>query len=175
VHARAIDRDQVSGVGKRSLLAPPRAPDRTRSANTRCAAVTSAGAFPTACRLDARRRQTFLHEAHTIGLATEHDIAPLPNVELHVHFGGNFSEAVALDLARRHGLDPAVAVPLHQGSYPTGYRDFPDFLRALIALDRLVRTPDDVETVAAAFARGQAAPEARVDSWVEQNEAREAR
>ena len=73
------------------------------------------------------------------------------------HFGGNFSEAVARELARRHGLDPAVAVPLQEGRYPTRYRDFPDFLQALIALDNLVRTPDDVETVAAAFAREQAA------------------
>jgi adenosine deaminase len=91
------------------------------------------------------------------GLATEHDIVSIPKIELHVHFGGNFSEAVAHELASRHGLDPALALPLENGAYPARYRDFPDFLRALVALDALVRTPDDVETVAAAFARGQAA------------------
>ncbi len=95
--------------------------------------------------------------ADMIGLATEHDVTSIPKIELHVHFGGNFSEAIACDLARRHGLDANVALPLERGRYPARYRDFTDFLRALIALDNLVRTPDDVETVAAAFARGQAA------------------
>ncbi len=90
-------------------------------------------------------------------LASEHDIMSIPKVELHVHFGGNFSEAIALELARRHDLDPAVVLPLENGRYPAKYRDFPDFLEALIKLDGLVRTPEDVETVAAAFARGQAA------------------
>lgn len=90
------------------------------------------------------------------GLATDQDIVSIPKIELHVHYGGNFSEAIAAELARRHGLDPAVALPLEGGRYPTAYRDFPSFLRALIALDDLVRTPDDVETVAAAFAQGQA-------------------
>jgi aminodeoxyfutalosine deaminase len=126
--------------------------------------VAEFAASRTACRLDASRpglrpwaRDLTRDEADMIGLATEHDITSIPKIELHVHFGGNFSEAIALELARRHGLDSAVAIPLEQGRYPTRYRDFPDFLRALIALDDLVRTPDDVETVAAAFARGQAA------------------
>ena len=30
------------------------------------------------------------------GLATEHDITSIPKIEQHVHFGGNFSEAIAL-------------------------------------------------------------------------------
>ena len=91
------------------------------------------------------------------GLATEQDILSVPKIELHVHYGGNFSEAIAAELARRHDLDPAVVLPLEGGRYPAKYRDFPDFLRALIALNDLIRTPDDVQTVAAAFARGQAA------------------
>ncbi len=91
------------------------------------------------------------------GLATEQDVVSVPKIELHVHFGGNLTEVTALGLAARHGLDPAVVLPLEGGRYPTTYRDFPDFLRALVALDDLVRTPDDVETVAAAFARAQAA------------------
>lgn len=95
--------------------------------------------------------------ADMVSVATEHDITSIPKIELHVHFGGNFSEAIAQELARRHGLDPAIALPLEHGRYPARYRDFPDFLQALIALDAIVRTPGDVETVAAAFARGQAA------------------
>ncbi len=102
-------------------------------------------------------RDTTQDKMDMIGLATEHDITSIPKIELHVHFGGNFSEAIAHELACRHGLDVDVALPLERGRYPARYRDFPDFLRALIALDDLVRTPDDVETVAAAFARGQAA------------------
>ena len=89
--------------------------------------------------------------------ATDQDIVAIPKIELHVHFGGNLSEAVAIELATRHGLDPRVAVPLVDGRYPRAYRGFPDFLAALIALDDLVRTAEDVETVAAAVARGQAA------------------
>ncbi len=92
-----------------------------------------------------------------MGLASEGDVTSIPKVELHVHFGGNFSEVIARELASRHGLDADVALPLQQGRYPTRYRDFPDFLQALIALDDLLRTPEDVETVAAAFARDQAA------------------
>lgn len=88
---------------------------------------------------------------------TEQDITSIPKIELHVHFGGNFSEDIARELARQHGLDPAAALPLEDGRYPARYRDFPDFLRVLIALDGIVRTPQDIETVASAFARGQAA------------------
>jgi adenosine deaminase len=49
-------------------------------------------------------------------LATEHDITSIPKIELHVHFGGNFSEAVALELARRQcGEDTAIAETGCQG------------------------------------------------------------
>ena len=89
--------------------------------------------------------------------AEERDIVSVPKVELHVHFGGNVEESLAIELARRHGLDPAVVLPLLDGRYPAAYRDFPDFLRVLIAVNDVVRTPDDVEAVAAAIARGQAA------------------
>lgn len=90
------------------------------------------------------------------GLATERDILSIPKVELHVHYGGNFSEAIAVELAGRHGVDPFV-MPLENGRYPARFTDFPDFLRALVAIHGLIRAPEDVETVAAAFARGQAA------------------
>lgn len=90
-------------------------------------------------------------------LASEQDIVSVPKIELHVHFGGNIEESLALELAQRHGLDPSIDLPLADGRYPLAYRDFPDFLRALIAVNDLIRTPDDVETAAAAIARRQAA------------------
>lgn len=89
-------------------------------------------------------------------VATEEQIRLLPKIELHVHYGGNFSEAIALELARRNGVDPQ-SLPLIEGRYPRAYADFGAFLDALIRLDGLVRTAEDAETVAAAFARGQAA------------------
>lgn len=83
-------------------------------------------ASQTACRLDANRpglrpwaRDLNQDEADMIGLATEREITSIPKIEPHVHFGGNFSEAIALELARWHGLDSAVAIPLEQGRYPT--------------------------------------------------------
>jgi hypothetical protein len=48
------------------------------------------------------------------GLATERDIHSIPKLELHVHFGGNFSEAIAVELARRHGVAPT-DLPLEGG------------------------------------------------------------
>ncbi|HEY8093150.1 MAG TPA: hypothetical protein VID93_05185, partial [Acidimicrobiales bacterium] len=89
--------------------------------------------------------------------ADEQDVSSVPKIELHVHFGGNVDESLAVELARRHGLDPAVVLPLHNGRYPSAYRDFPDFLRVLIAVNDLLRTPDDIERAAAAIAQGQAA------------------
>ncbi len=40
------------------------------------------------------------------GTATKDDILSIPKVELHVHLGGSVAEATAIELARRHGLDP---------------------------------------------------------------------
>jgi adenosine deaminase len=91
------------------------------------------------------------------GTATEHDIRSIPKVELHVHLGGSVTEATAIELARRHGLDPAAVLPLRHGRYPSAYPDFPSFLRTLMAINDLVRTRDDMETIAAAFARAQEA------------------
>ena len=89
-------------------------------------------------------------------LATEQDIASIPKIELHVHFGGSVSEETATGLARHQGLDPSAVLPLVDGRYLSRYDDFSHFLRTLIAVSDLIRTPDDVETVAAAFARAQA-------------------
>ena len=90
-------------------------------------------------------------------LATERDIATVPKVELHVHLNGSITEATASALARRHGADPETALRLVDGRYPGSYPNFGGFLDAYMAANEFVRTPDDLELVAAAFARAQAA------------------
>lgn len=92
-----------------------------------------------------------------VDLATEEDIATVPKVELHVHLNGAITEATASELARRHGADPTAALALVDGRYPGRYPDFGGFLDAYMAANQFVRTPDDLEYVAAQFARGQAA------------------
>jgi aminodeoxyfutalosine deaminase len=89
--------------------------------------------------------------------ATDEDIISIPKVELHVHLNGSISEATAIQLARRHGADPEAALGLVDGRYPGTYPNFQGFLDAYMAANQFVRTPDDLELVAAEFARGQAA------------------
>jgi aminodeoxyfutalosine deaminase len=90
-------------------------------------------------------------------LATERDIATAPKVELHVHLNGSISEATASVLARRHGAAPDQTLILVDGRYPGQYPDFRGFLDVYLASNAFVRTPEDLELVAAEFARGQAA------------------
>lgn len=91
-------------------------------------------------------------------LASERDITTIPKAELHVHLGGAISESTALTLARRHGeADPAAALQLVDGRYPGRYPEFQGFLEAYMLANQFVRTPDDLELVAADFARAQAA------------------
>lgn len=90
-------------------------------------------------------------------LATERDITSVPKVELHVHLNGSITEATASELARRHGADPAQALKLIDGRYPGHYPNFGGFLNAYLLANSFVRTPEDLEFVAAEFARGQAA------------------
>ena len=90
-------------------------------------------------------------------LASDADIVSIPKVELHVHLNGSISEATASELARRHGEDPAEALGLVDGRYPGPYADFGGFLKAYMRANSFVRTPDDLELVAADFARSQAA------------------
>lgn len=89
--------------------------------------------------------------------ASELDITTIPKVELHVHLNGAITEATASALARRHGEDPGKALVLVDGRYPGHYADFGGFLAAYMSANQFVRTPDDLEFVAAEFARGQAA------------------
>lgn len=90
-------------------------------------------------------------------LATERDITTVPKAELHVHLNGSIREATASTLARRHGEDPDSALLLVDGRYPGRYADFSGFLEAYMLANQFVRTADDLELVAADFARGQAA------------------
>ena len=89
--------------------------------------------------------------------ATERDIETVPKVELHVHLNGSITEATATKLARRHGADPGEALELVDGRYPGRYPDFEGFLHTYLLANSFVRTPEDLEYVAAEFARGQAA------------------
>lgn len=90
-------------------------------------------------------------------IATDMDIVSIPKVELHIHLNGSITEATASTLARRHGADPATALGLVDGRYPGAYPDFQGFLDTYLAANAFVRTPEDLELVAAEFARGQAA------------------
>lgn len=92
-----------------------------------------------------------------VQLATERDITTIPKVELHLHFGGSITEPTAAALARRHGADPATRLILADGRYPGAYPEFRGFLDAYLAANQFVRTPEDLELVAAELARGQAA------------------
>lgn len=92
-----------------------------------------------------------------MSLATEQDILTVPKVELHIHLNGSISEATAATLARRHGADPEPALRLMDGRYPGRYPNFGGFLDAYLLANSFVRTPEDLEFVAAEFARGQAA------------------
>lgn len=85
------------------------------------------------------------------------DLSGLPKVELHVHLEGTVSARTAAELARRHGEDPAAVLVLEDGSYPRRFDGFEHFLRTFLATSARVRDPDDLATVAAAFARSQAA------------------
>lgn len=91
-------------------------------------------------------------------------LATLPKVELHVHLEGTVDAVTAIELARAHGEDPAEALVLEDGAYPTRFRDFDHFVATFLATSGLVRTPDDLATVAAAFARTQAGQQV---AWTE--------
>jgi aminodeoxyfutalosine deaminase len=103
----------------------------------------------------------------------EPELASLPKVELHVHLEGSIAAGTAAALAARHGEDPATVLEIErvddgpgatgttdgsEGSwrYPQRFRDFLHFVDTFLATTRQVRSPEDLTTVATAFARGQA-------------------
>jgi len=84
------------------------------------------------------------------------DLSRLPKVELHVHLEGTISAATASELARRHGGTPEEVLVLEDGDYPRRFDGFEHFLATFLGTSAQVRTPDDLATVASAFARSQA-------------------
>jgi aminodeoxyfutalosine deaminase len=92
-----------------------------------------------------------------VNVPTRDQLAALPKVELHVHLEGSIRADTAIELARRHGEDPDEALVLEDGRYPARFRDFMHFVDTFVRTSRQVRTPDDLCTVAADFAAGQAA------------------
>ncbi len=78
----------------------------------------------------------------------------MPKVELHVHLEGTISASTAVELAARHGIS-ADRLPLVDGRFPDPFSDFEHFVAVYIAISKLVREPQDLRTIAAAFARSQ--------------------
>ncbi|NRQ30360.1 adenosine deaminase [Nonomuraea sp. NN258] len=76
----------------------------------------------------------------------------LPKVELHVHLVGSASVPTVLELSRRH---PDSEVPTDEEELRRFYtfRNFADFARVYQAVNRLVRTPEDVATLVLGLAR----------------------
>lgn len=87
---------------------------------------------------------------------TAEALRTLPKVELHVHLEGSIAAETAITLARRHGQEPSQVLPLEDGAYPDRFRDFDHFVQMYLAVSRLLREPEDLRTVAEAFARAQA-------------------
>jgi aminodeoxyfutalosine deaminase len=87
---------------------------------------------------------------------TPDDLATLPKVELHVHLEGSIRSSTAIELAERHGEDPAEVLVLEDGRYPRRFRDFLHFVDTFLATSRQLREPEDLRTAAADFARHQA-------------------
>lgn len=90
------------------------------------------------------------------GPITATDLDTLPKVELHVHLEGTVRADTAILLARRHGLEPEAVLPLVDGGYPARFTSFEQFVSTFVAVSATIRTPDDLATVAADFARHQA-------------------
>lgn len=79
----------------------------------------------------------------------------LPKIELHVHLEGTVTASIAGRLARKHGQDPEMVLPLEGGIYPRRFIDFADFVRLYQAVSRQIRDPDDLALVATSFASAQ--------------------
>ena len=83
------------------------------------------------------------------------ELLALPKVELHVHLEGS----IPLDVLTSLSATPDAALSrmaLEPGGFPRSFSDFARFVDLYLAISRSIRTPDDLATVAAAFAREQA-------------------
>jgi aminodeoxyfutalosine deaminase len=84
----------------------------------------------------------------------------LPKAELHVHLVGSASVETVLELARRH---PDSGVPTEPDELSRFYEftDFAHFIEVYIAVNSLVRTPEDVEALVVGIARDLVGQEVR--------------
>jgi aminodeoxyfutalosine deaminase len=87
-------------------------------------------------------------------------IAGLPKVELHVHLVGSASVPTVIELARRH---PDCGVPTVADELRRFYEftDFAHFIRVYIAVNALIRTPDDLTALTYGTARDLASQNVR--------------
>jgi len=87
-------------------------------------------------------------------------VAALPKAELHVHLVGAASVDTVLELSRRH---PERRVPTERAELERYYefRDFPHFITVYSAVNKLVTTPEDVQTLLLGLARDLAANNVR--------------
>ncbi|MDQ3474851.1 MAG: adenosine deaminase [Actinomycetota bacterium] len=87
-------------------------------------------------------------------------IAGLPKAELHVHLVGSASVPTVLELARRH---PDSGVPTEPAALSAFYEftDFAHFIEVYIAVNSLVRTPEDIEALVVGIAADLAAQNVR--------------
>ena len=87
-------------------------------------------------------------------------IAGLPKAELHLHLQGGASVETILGLARRH---PHEGIPTDEAELRRFYEftDFTHFLEVYAAVNRLVKTADDVEALVVGLGRDLAAVNVR--------------
>ena len=87
-------------------------------------------------------------------------IAGLPKAELHVHLVGSASVPTVLELARRH---PDSGVPTEPAALTAFYEftDFAHFVEVYIAVNSLVRTAEDIETLIVGISADMAAQNVR--------------
>lgn len=82
-------------------------------------------------------------------------IRTMPKVELHVHLEGSIRPETLLELAVRNDVElPARSVEELRDWY--AFKDFDHFVEVYLAAASCIRTPEDVERIAADFLDGQA-------------------
>jgi adenosine deaminase len=84
------------------------------------------------------------------------EIRSLPKVELHVHLEGAIPASTFLDLARRNDVPLPVTTEAEVKDWMV-FRDFPHFAEVYATVARVIRTPNNIEELAYAFLKGQAA------------------
>jgi adenosine deaminase len=85
----------------------------------------------------------------------EETLTSFPKIELHVHLEGSIRPETLLKLAERNKIElPAKDLEGLKDWYK--FRNFERFVEVYIACSKAIKTPEDIELIAAEFARGQA-------------------